>query len=61
MILVGLVGGASQTNGISWLTWRYFPAIPLLSVLLKVVSTINLLENFGGVATNAVAKKRYVC
>ena len=40
VILVGWVGGASQTNGISWLTWRHFPAVPLLSVLLKVVSQL---------------------
>ena len=31
----GWVGGVSQTNGISWLIWKYFPAIPLLNVFLK--------------------------
>ena len=31
----GWVGGVSQTNGISQLIWKYFPAVPLLSVLLK--------------------------
>ena len=38
MILEGQVGGVSQANGYLGLfgIWRYFSAVPLLSVLLKV-------------------------
>ena len=37
----------SQTNGISWLNiWRYFPGVPLLSVLLKV-HVMSQLLTFG--------------
>ena len=59
MILAGWVGGASQTNGISQLI---FP-VPFLSVLSKVASQLltfwKILEEY--IATNTVAKIRYVC